>query len=135
MKKANGDFRFCVDYRDLNKVTQVNAYSMRNMDSVLDKLRKARYISKIDLKLAFMQILVAEGSRKYTDFAVSGSGLYQFREMPFVLSNAPKTFSRLIDMLFGPEFEPYVFGYLDDILVISETFEEHLYWLKRVMSS
>ena len=75
VKKANGDFRFCVDYRDLNKVTQVDAYPMRNMDSVLDKLRKARYISKIDLKSAFMQILVAEGSRKYTAFAVSGSGL------------------------------------------------------------
>ena len=53
--------------------------------------------------------------------------------MPFGLSNAPKTLSRLIDMLFSPEFEPYVFGYLDDILVILETFEEHVYWLQRVL--
>ena len=88
---------------------------------------------KINLKSAFISILVAEGSRKHTAFTVSGLGLYQFRKMPFDLFNALKTFSRLINMLFEPEFEPYVFGYLDDILVMCETFEKHLYWVERTL--
>ena len=60
VKKSDGSYRFCVDYRDLNKVTEEDAYPMENIDNSLDKLRKAKYISKIDLKQAFMQILVAK---------------------------------------------------------------------------
>ena len=78
-KKANESFRFCGDYRDLNRHTQSNMYPMKHMKSVLDKLQKARYITKIDLKSAFVQVMVAEGSRQYTAFALSGSGLCQFR--------------------------------------------------------
>ena len=132
-KKANESFKFCVDYRDLNKHTQPDMYPIKNMNSVLDKLRKARYITKIDLKSAFMQVMVAESSRKYTAFAVSGAGLYQFRRMPFGLNTSPKTFCRLIDMLFGPEYEPYVFGYLDGIIIVSESFLEHLKWVEKVL--
>ena len=76
VKKANGNFRFCIDYRYLNKVTEEDAYPMKNVNTVLDKLRKAKYISKIDLKQAFMQILVAEASRKYTAFGVQDAGLF-----------------------------------------------------------
>ena len=122
-----------MDYRDVNKHTKVDAYPMKNMDSVLDKLRRARYITKIDKKQAFMQIPVEEKSRKYTAFTVSGSGLYQFKRMPFGLTNSPKIFSRLVDGLFGPEFEPHVFCYLDDIIIISETLKEQLYWVERVL--
>ena len=99
---------------------------MRNLDAVLDELRKARVISKIDLRQAFMQVLVEESSRKYTAFAVPGSGLFQFRKMPFGLVNSPKTFSRLIDLVFGPDLEEHIFSYLDDIILISEDFENHL---------
>ena len=67
-----------------------------------------------------------EGSKKYTAFAVPGSSLWQFRRMPFGLTNAPQTFQRLIDQLFRPELEPFVFGYVDDIIIVMEGFEEHL---------
>ena len=87
LRKANGNYRFCIDYRDLNKVTEEDAYPMKNVDKVLDKLRKAKYISKIDFKKAFMKILVAEASRKYTAFGVQGAELYQFKRMPFGLVN------------------------------------------------
>ena len=106
---------------------------MADMNTVLDKLRKAKYITKIDLKSAFMQVKVAKNSRKYTAFAVPGSGLWQFKRMPFGLVNSPKTFTRLIDMLFGPEWEPHVFKYLDDLIIISESYEEHLLWVERVL--
>lgn len=60
VKKANGSYRFCVNYRNLNKVTKKDAYPIKNVDTILDKLCKAKYISKIDLKRAFVQILVAD---------------------------------------------------------------------------
>ena len=103
------------------------------MDSILDKLRRARYLSTIDLKQAYYQIPMEPASRKYTAFAVPGSGLWQFKRMPFGLTNAPITFQRLIDSLFGSEFQPNVFGYLDDIIIATETFEEHKYWVELVL--
>ena len=99
---------------------------MPSVDSILDRLRDAHYISKIDLRQAYFQVLLDEASRKYTAFSVQGSGLWQFRRMAFGLINGPATFSRLIDSLFGPECQPHVFGYLDDVIVITKTFEEHL---------
>ena len=104
------------------------------MDSILDKLRGARYLSKIDLKVAYLQIPMARESKKYTAFAVPGSRLWQFIRMPFGLTNAPMTFHRLIDSFLGPKLEPYVFGYLDDIVVATETFEEHLKWVEIVLN-
>ena len=90
----------------VNKHTKVDAYPTKKMDLLLDKLRRARYICKMDMKQAFMQIPFEEKSRKYTAFAVSGSGLYQFSRLPVGLTNSLKTFSRLVDSLFGSEFEP-----------------------------
>ena len=134
LRKRAGGHRSCIDYRPLNKVTKKNAYPLPNMDSILDKLRGAKYLSKIDLKATYHQILMARESKKYTAFAVSGSGLWQFTRMPFRLTNAPMTFQRLIDSLLGPELEPYVFGYLDDIIIDTETFEEHLKWVEIVLN-
>uniref|UniRef100_A0ABD2WA60 RNA-directed DNA polymerase n=1 Tax=Trichogramma kaykai TaxID=54128 RepID=A0ABD2WA60_9HYME len=133
VKKPDGSYRFCVDYRDLNKVTEKDGYPSRNMDSILDKLRGAKYISKIDLKSAYHQILMDEDSRKYTAFSIPEGGQWQFLRMPFGLINAPMTFQRLMDSLFGTEVEPHVFAYLDDIIVVTETFSEHIRWLKYVI--
>ena len=132
--KQDKTYRFCVDYRALNRVTKKDAYPSQNLDRILDKLRLARYITKIDLKQAYFQIPMAEESKKYTAFAVPESGLWQFRRMPFGLTNAPQTFQRLIDQLFGPELEPFVFGYLDDIIIVTEGFEEHLKWVEVVVT-
>ena len=103
-----------------------------NMDG-FDKLRNAKYISKIDLQQAYYQVPVKRSSRKYIAVALPGSGLWQFTRMPFGLANAPATFQRLIDALFGPEYEPHVIGYLDDIIVVTETFEENVKWLELVL--
>ena len=125
-------YRFCVDYRDLNNVTRRDAYPIPNMDTILHKLRQVRYLTKIDLRLAYFQIPLEKASRKYTAFVLPGSGLWQFTRMPFGLMNAPSTFQRLIDTLFGPEMQPNVFGYLDDIVIVTELFEDHLYLIKVV---
>ena len=80
------------------------------MDGILDKLRGAQFISKIDLKNAYLQVPMAPASKKYTAFSVPGTGLYHFRTMPFGLTNAPATFCRLADALFWLESGPNVFA-------------------------
>ena len=104
------------------------------MDGIVDKLRRAKYIFKVDLKNAYFQVALDEESRQYTAFAIPGAGLWQFKRMPFGLTNAPATFQSLIDALFGPEMKPNVFGYLDDIIIATETFEEHQKWLEIVLT-
>ena len=104
-KKPDGKYRFCIHFRDLNVRSKKDVYQIPNMDAILDKLRRAKYISKVDLKNAYFQIPLDEESRQYTAFSVPSSGLWQLRD-------APVTFQRLIDSLFGPEMEPHVFGYL-----------------------
>lgn len=124
--KPNGKWRFCVDYRQLNRVTKKDAYPIPFMASILDKLRNARYLSSLDIKSAYWQVRVGKDSREKTAFTVPGRGLYQFKKMPFGLTNAPATWQRLADRLLGAKMEPNAFVYLDDIIVVSDTFEKHL---------
>lgn len=130
--KPNGKWRFCVDYRQLNQVTKKDAYPIPFMASILDKLRNARYLSSLDIRSAYWQVSVESGSRDKTAFTVPGRGLYQFKKMPFGLTNAPATWQRLVDKLLGAKMEPYVFVYLDDIIVISDTFDKHLELLETI---
>ena len=131
--KGDGKIRFCVDYRSLNHVTKKDAYPLPHMDMLLDNLRNARYLSKIDLRQAYHQIPLDPASREYTAFAIQGKGLFQFRRLPYGLSNAPASFQRAMDAIFGPAWQPYVFVYMDDIIVSTETFEEHLVWLEKTL--
>ncbi|XP_066600140.1 uncharacterized protein [Prorops nasuta] len=132
VRKSGGSYRFCLDYRRVNAVSKKDAYPLPYMQSILERLKAARYISAIDLSQAYFQIPMEESSREITAFTVPGRGLFHFRRMPFGLTGAPATFQRLLDKLIGPEMEPHAFAYLDDIIIVTETFPEHLVWLKRV---
>ena len=131
---SDGTYRMCLDFRKVNEVAKKDVYPLPHMDTILSKLRSARYITTIDLSKVFHQIPLARNSREYTAFTVPGRGLFQYKRMPFGLSVAPVTFQRLMDRLIGPELEPHVFTYLDDIIVVSETFEEHFKWLEKVLT-
>lgn len=131
--KKDGTYRFCVDFRKLNGVTKKDAYPLPYISSILDRLRNARYLSTLDIKSAYWQIPVAESSRDYLSFTVPGRGLFRFCRMPFGLHNAPATWQRLIDKVLGPELEPWVFVYLDDIIIVTSSFEEHCRILKEVL--
>ncbi|CAG9120633.1 unnamed protein product [Plutella xylostella] len=130
--KSNGELRFCLDSRKLNEVSKHDAYPLPYIHSILDQLRDARYLSSIDLKAAFWQIPLSEDSKEKTAFTVPARGLFQFKVMCFGLTSAPATQQRLMDKLFGPECGEKIFIYLDDIVVVSSTFEEHLSLLHKV---
>lgn len=133
VKKKDGSYRFCVDYRKLNAVTEKDSYPLPNVSDTLDKLKDARYLSSLDIKSAYWQIPMAESSKQYTAFTVPNRGLFQFNRMPFGLHNSAATWQRLIDSVLGPELEPSVFVYLDDVVIITQTFEEHLTILEEVL--
>jgi len=88
VKKKAGDWRMCVDYRQLNAHSVPDAYPVPRINHILEKLRHARYISTLDLKNGYWHIPMARGSRQYTAFTVPGRGLYQWKVMPFGLHSA-----------------------------------------------
>lgn len=133
VKKPDGTYRMCQDFRKLNSITKKNLHPIPPMDSILAKCRNAKFISAIDLSQAYHQVELEEKSRKYTAFRVPGRGVFHYKRLPYGLTNAPGVFQAIIDGLFGPEFEPHVFAYLDDIIIVTETFEEHTVWLERVL--
>nr|WP_253308879.1 reverse transcriptase family protein [Rickettsia endosymbiont of Ceutorhynchus assimilis] len=125
-RKKDNSYRVCLDFRMLNKVTKKDSYPIPYISSILDNLRNARYLSSIDIKSAFWQVPLSENSREFTAFTVPGRGLFQFCRMPFGLTNAPATWQRIVDNALGADLQPKVMVYLDDVILISETFEEHL---------
>jgi transposase InsO family protein len=132
VKKPSGKYRCCIDLRKVNEASIRDAYPLPQVNAILEKLREAHYISTLDLKNGYWQVGLEEESRPITAFTVAGRGLFQFRVMPFGLHSAPATFQRLLDMVIGPEFEPHAFAYLDDIVLVSKTFKEHLELLRKV---
>lgn len=134
VRKKDNSYRMCFDGRKLNEVTVRDSYPLPRIDSILNKLRDSAYITSIDLKQAFFQIPLDPESRPKTAFTVHGRGLFQFRRMPFGLCNSAQSMQRLMDLVLGPEVEPYVFVYLDDIIIATSTFEKHLEILAEVYS-
>lgn len=132
VKKNNGEMRFCFDGRKLNSLTKRDAYPLPRVDNILSKLTGARYLSSIDLKCAYWQIPLEESSCEKTAFVIPSRGLYEFVVMPFGLNNASQTQQRLMDTILGYSLEPYVFVYLDDIIIATPTFEKHLEVLQEV---
>ncbi|XP_070140317.1 uncharacterized protein [Drosophila kikkawai] len=130
--KKTGDIRMCVDYRQLNARSVPDAYPLPRIHHILERLRNARFISTLDLKSGYWQIPVAPASREYTAFTVPGRGLFHWKVMPFGLHSAPATFQRALDSVIGPELEPSAFAYLDDIIVIGTTLDEHIENLREV---
>lgn len=133
VKKKDGRFRFCVDFRKLNKVSQPDAYPIPWVSHTLDKLRDARYLTTLDIRSAYWTIPMAESSKQYTAFTIPDRGLYQFRRMPFGLHGAPATWQRFIDSAIGADLEKHVFTYLDDIIICTQTFRQHIDVLRQVL--
>lgn len=130
VKKPNGKIRVCLDARKLNSVTVKDAYPQQKIDRILGRLASTKYLSSIDFSDAFLQVPLSNESQPKTAFAVSGRGFYMYKRMPFGLCNSGATLCRLVDRVIGCDLEPNVFVYLDDVIIATETFDEHLQVLK-----
>ena len=130
--KPDGSIRFCIDYRKLNAVTTNDSYALPRVDDCLDSLGDARYFTTLDANCGYWQIDVNEADREKTAFT-SHKGLFQFKRMPFGLMTAPATFQRAIDVVLSSVRFQCALTYLDDIVIYSPTFDQHLLDLARVL--
>ena len=137
VRKRDGSHRFCVDYRALNTVTKADTFPLPRIDDLLKCLGGARYFSTLDLASGFWQIPMEATSREKTAFATP-HGLFEFLVMPFGLTNAPAVFQRLMQRVLAglnpDDGEQFVTAYLDDILVFSRTFQDHMEHLAKVIN-
>lgn len=131
-RKKDGKHCFRMDFRKGNEITERDAYPLPLTSATLDKLRRGRSFTTLDLQQRYWQIPLIPDSRPITTVTVPGRGLMQYTIMSFGLHSAPATFQRLLDQILGPEWEPHVFVYLDDIIVTSATFSDHLQHLREV---
>jgi hypothetical protein len=130
---VHGHHRFCVDYRKLNDLTVKQNYPIPRIEDCLDELSQAKYFSKIDCRTGYWQFEIDKDDKHKTAFIYS-QGLFEYNVMPFGLTNAPATFQRFIDELLAEEQLKFCLIYIDDIIIYSKTFEEHLLHLDVVLN-
>ena len=132
VKKKDGKNRFCVDYRKMNAATVIDNEPIPNMEEIIAEVGGAEVFSKIDLCKGYWQIPVREEDRAKTAF-VTPDGQYEFKVLPFGMVNAPALFTRMMRNLL--DGLPNVVHYIDDILIFSSSWDEHLQDVRRVLTA
>lgn len=132
VRKKDGTFRLCVDYRLLNKQTVKDRYPLPRIQTLLDRLAGATVFTKFDLKSGYWQVRMRLEDEMKTSF-VTPFGTFMFRVMPMGLANAPSTFQRIMDKVLAP-VKDFVCVYLDDLLIFSKSMEEHAMHLRAVLT-
>ena len=132
LPKKNGGIRFCIDYRRLNKVTIPDSMPLPRCDDSLDALGGSKWFSILDLRQGFFQVGLDKESPPLTAFCILGSGLWQFKVVPFGSMTSPACFERVMERLFTGLTFASLLIYLDDIIIFGKTFDIHLRNLEEV---
>ncbi len=132
VRKKDGGIRIVIDYRKLNSVTVNDPFTMPSIDDILSQLGDSAILSKLDLLKGFHQVPMEESSKELTAFTCL-QGKFQYRVMPFSLTNAPSTFQQLMQsVLHG--LESHSLPYIDDVIIFSISFADHLKHVSSVLS-
>ena len=132
VKKRSGEYRTCIDFRNLNSLTKRDAYCLPRIDDCLRALAGATWFTTFDLKNSYYQVELAEKDREKTSFVVRG-GQYSFLRLPMGLCNSASTFQRLMDVVLSGLAYDICLAYIDDIIVYSGTLKEHYERLRAVL--
>lgn len=134
VKKKNGKLRMCVDYRMLNKRTVKDAYALPRIEEVFDCLGSSKFFSVIDMKSGYHQVPIEETHKERTAFTVGSLGFFHYNTMPFGLCNSPATYQRLMEECLGDYNMKICVIYLDDLIIFSDSFKQHLERLNLVLT-
>ena len=132
VRKRNNDVRLCIDYRKLNLQTVKDAYALPNLEETFSALTGSKWFSVLDLKSGYYQIEMDEADKAKTAF-VTPLGFWEWNRMPQGVTNAPSTFQRLMEKCMGDIHLKEVLVFLDDLIIFSDTLEEHEIRLMRVL--
>ncbi|GJU32271.1 putative reverse transcriptase domain-containing protein [Tanacetum coccineum] len=132
VKKKDGSFRMCIDYRELNKLMVKNRYPLLRINDLFDQLQRSSVYSKIDLRSGYHQLRVHEEDIPKTAFRTR-YGHYEFQVMPFGLTNAPNVFIDIMNRVFKPYLDKFVIVFIDDILIYSKSKQDHEEHLKLIL--
>ena len=132
VKKENGTDRLCMDYREINSLTEPDSFPLPRIEDCVDKVGKSKYVSKFDLLKGYWQVPLSDNALILSAF-VTPDGLFECKVMPFGMKNAASTFQRLLWIV--TKDLSNCLTYLDDIVIFSDTWQDHLNHIRALFTA